>query len=59
MAEIRLSKIRWLVGMAFPKIGNRPIAKITTQEVLTLLIHSRRPACHFRLTHNARRYGPQ
>lgn len=37
MAEITLSKIRWLLDMADPKIGNRPIAKITTQEVLAVL----------------------
>ncbi|QDC38427.1 tyrosine-type recombinase/integrase [Sphingobium fuliginis] len=37
MAEITLSKIRWLLDMAYPKIGNRPIAKITTQEVLAVL----------------------
>src|SRR3546814_16605855 len=37
MAEITLSKIRWLLDKAYPKIGNRPIAKITTQEVLVVL----------------------
>jgi integrase len=37
MAEITLSKIRWLLDMVYPKIGNRPIAKITTQEVLAVL----------------------
>jgi len=26
MAEITLSKIRWLLGKAYPKIGSRPIA---------------------------------
>jgi integrase len=37
MAEITLSKIRWLLDKAYPKIGNRPIAKITTQEILVVL----------------------
>ncbi len=37
MAEITLSKIRWLLDKAYPKIGNRPIAKITAQEVLATL----------------------
>jgi integrase len=37
MAEITQSKIRWLLAKAYPKIGNRPIAKITAQEVLATL----------------------
>lgn len=37
MAEITLSKIRWLLAKAYPKIGNRPVAKITAQEVLATL----------------------
>jgi integrase len=37
MAEITLSKIRWLLDKAYPKIGNRPVAKITAQEVLVVL----------------------
>lgn len=37
MAEITLSKIHWLLDKAYPKIGNRPVAKITAQEVLTVL----------------------
>lgn len=37
MAEITLSKIRWLLDKAYPKIGTRPIAKITAQEVLAVL----------------------
>ena len=37
MAEITLSKIRWLLDKAYPKIGNRPVAKITAQEVLAVL----------------------
>lgn len=37
MAEITLSKIRWLLDKAYPKIGARPIAKITPHEVLVVL----------------------
>ncbi|WP_443189675.1 phage integrase central domain-containing protein [Novosphingobium sp. Rr 2-17] len=37
MAEITLSKLRWLLDKAYPRIGNRPVAKITAQEVLTVL----------------------
>lgn len=37
MADITLSKIRWLLAKTYPQIGNRPIAKITAQEVLTVL----------------------
>lgn len=37
MADVTLSKIRWLLAKAYPRIGNRPIAKITPQEVLTVL----------------------
>ena len=37
MADITLSKIRWLLDKAYPKIGNRPVAKITAQEVLVTL----------------------
>lgn len=37
MAEITLSKIRWLLDKAYPKIGNRPIAQITAHEVLVVL----------------------
>lgn len=37
MAEITLSKIRWLLDKAYPKIGTRPIAKITAHEVLVVL----------------------
>lgn len=37
MAEITLSKIRWLLDKAYPKIGTRPIAKITAHEVLLVL----------------------
>lgn len=37
LAEITLGKIRWLLAKAYPKIGNRPIAAITPQEVLATL----------------------
>ena len=37
MAEITLSKIRWLLDKAYPRIGARPVAKITAQEVLAVL----------------------
>lgn len=37
MAEITLSKIRWLLDVAYPKIGSRPISKITAHEVLVVL----------------------
>lgn len=37
MAEITLSKIRWLLDKAYPKIGARPITKITAHEVLVVL----------------------
>ena len=37
MAEITLSKIRWLLEKAYPHIGNRPVAKVTAQEVLATL----------------------
>jgi integrase len=37
LARITLEKIRWLLGMAYPMIGPRPISKITPQEVLAVL----------------------
>lgn len=37
MADITLSKIRWLLEKAYPRIGSRPIAQITAQEVLAVL----------------------
>ncbi|AOR77274.1 tyrosine-type recombinase/integrase [Novosphingobium resinovorum] len=37
MAEITLSKLRWLLDKAYPKIGNRPVAKVTAQDVLAVL----------------------
>ena len=37
MAEITLSKIRWLLDKTYPKIGTRPIAQVTAHEVLIVL----------------------
>jgi integrase len=37
MAEVTLSEIRWQLDKAYPRIGNRPVAKITAQEVLAAL----------------------
>jgi|GEM_PF-1201952 len=37
MADITLSKIRWLLDKAYPRIGSRPISQITAQEVLAVL----------------------
>lgn len=37
IAEITLGKMRWLLDKAYPKIGARPIAKITAHEVLVVL----------------------
>ncbi|WP_369801242.1 tyrosine-type recombinase/integrase [Novosphingobium sp. AAP1] len=37
MAEVTLSKVRWLLDKAYPKIGTRPIAQITAHEVLVVL----------------------
>ena len=37
MSEVTLSKIRWLLAKAYPRIGSRPVAKITPQEALTVL----------------------
>ncbi|MEO8724205.1 MAG: integrase arm-type DNA-binding domain-containing protein, partial [Sphingobium sp.] len=36
-AQITLDKIEWILGMAYPLIGNRPIAQITAQELLVVL----------------------
>ncbi|WP_335339765.1 MULTISPECIES: tyrosine-type recombinase/integrase [unclassified Sphingobium] len=36
-APITLDKIRWLLGMAYPMIGNLPVSKISPQEVLAVL----------------------
>lgn len=36
-ATVTMEKIRWLLGMAYPMIGNLPISKITPQEVLSVL----------------------
>lgn len=37
MSEVTLSKIRWLLAKAYPRIGSRPVAKITPQEALAVL----------------------
>lgn len=36
-AEITVDKIRWLLSMAYPMIGDRPVSAISPQEVLTVL----------------------
>jgi integrase len=36
-ADITISKIRWLLGMAYPLIGVRPVSEITPQEALAVL----------------------
>lgn len=36
-APITLRKLRWLLEQAYPRIGNRPISKITAQEALAVL----------------------
>lgn len=36
-APITMDKIRWLLGMAYPMIGNLPVAEISPQEVLAVL----------------------
>jgi integrase len=36
-AAITLDKIRWLLGMAYPMIGDRPVSAISPQEVLAVL----------------------
>ncbi|WP_294055470.1 hypothetical protein [Sphingomonas sp.] len=62
MAEVTLAKIRWLLDKAYPKLGNRPIAKITAQEVLAVLRHhrdlhaARRPAHRRRAAFGHRRH---
>lgn len=45
IAEITLSKMRWLLEKAYPRIGNRPVAKITAQEVLACLRAVEATAC--------------
>jgi len=37
LAPITLSKIQWLLSLAYPTIGNRPIAQITPIETLAVL----------------------
>lgn len=36
-APITIAKTEWLLGMAYPELGNRPIAEITPAEVLAIL----------------------
>lgn len=36
-APVTLDKIRWLLGMAYPMIGDRPVSAISPQEVLMVL----------------------
>lgn len=36
-APVTMDKIRWLLGMAYPMIGNLPVAEISPQEVLAVL----------------------
>ena len=35
-APVTLDKIRWLLGIAYPMIGDRPVSKISPQEVLAV-----------------------
>ncbi|GAB7555167.1 integrase arm-type DNA-binding domain-containing protein [Novosphingobium sp. 11B] len=37
LAEVTLRKLRWLLDKAYSRIGDRPVAKITAQEVLAVL----------------------
>ncbi|AOR77348.1 tyrosine-type recombinase/integrase [Novosphingobium resinovorum] len=37
LAEVTLRKLRWLLDKAYARIGDRPVAKITAQEVLAVL----------------------
>ena len=36
-APITLDKVRWLLAMAYPMLGDRPLAKISAQEALAVL----------------------
>jgi integrase len=36
-APVTLEKIRWLLGMAYPMLGNLPISKVVAQDVLSVL----------------------
>lgn len=36
-AQVTLDKIEWILGMAYPLIGKRPIAQINAQELLIVL----------------------
>lgn len=37
LSDVTLSKIRWLLNMSYPSLANRPIAKISAQELLLVL----------------------
>jgi integrase len=37
LAEVTISKIRWLLAFAYPSLGKRPIGEITTLELLAAL----------------------
>lgn len=36
-APVTLEKVRWLLGMAYPILGFRPLSQVTAQEALTVL----------------------
>jgi integrase len=36
-AEITLDKLKWLLGLAYPSIGNRPVSEIKATELLLVL----------------------
>ena len=37
LSPVTLDKIQWLLGMAYPMLGSRPVSKITPQEALAVL----------------------
>jgi integrase len=37
LADVTLTKKRWLLDFAYPALGNRPVAKITAPELLSVL----------------------
>ena len=37
LAAVTLTKTRWLLGLAYPTIGNRPVAELSSAEVLETL----------------------
>ncbi|MDK9697820.1 MAG: tyrosine-type recombinase/integrase [Siculibacillus sp.] len=45
-APITIAKTEWLLGMAYPELGNRPIAEITPAEVLAILQRVERRGHH-------------